>query len=73
MEILKRAKGNHGDLVSFSANQNEIRDEVNRRTAKAGLTTRYGEPACNTKIMSNGIGPSKLNIWPRDEHGNLID
>lgn len=73
MEILKRAKGNAGDLLPFNADSKALKEEVNRRTAKAGYTTKYGEPACATKIMACGFGKSKLNIWPRDENGKLID
>ena len=73
MEILKRAKGNAGEIIPFNVPESELRDEVNRRTAKAGYTTRNGECPYRTKIMSNGIGESKLNVWPRDENGQLID
>jgi len=52
MQILKRAKGDSGEIVSAFANEKSLRDEVNRRTAKAGYTTRYGEPTYRTKIMS---------------------
>lgn len=73
MQILKRAKGDSGETVSFRAKEEDLRDEVNRRTAKAGYTTKYGEPAGTAKIMSRGIGESKLNVWPRDKNGQLID
>jgi len=72
MEILERAKGDSGDIVSPFADEKELKEEVNRRTARAGYTTRLGEPPYRTKIMNNGFGESKLNVWPRDEHGNLI-
>jgi len=73
MEILERAKGDSGELVSADVPEKDLREELNRRTCKAGYTTRYGECTARTKIMSNGIGESKLNLWPRDEQGNLID
>jgi len=74
MEILKRAKGDSGDLVSFSANEKELKEEIDRRTARAGYTTRYGEPEGKTKIMTTvPCGREKLNIWPRDREGNLIE
>lgn len=73
MQILKRAKGaSDGDMVPWNTSEKDLRDEVNRRNAKAGYTTRLGEPTYGTKIMSPGIGRSKLNVWPRDKNGNLI-
>ena len=67
------SKGNEGDLVPFNQNEKDLRDEVNRRTAKAGYTTRYGEPTYSTKIQTTvPYGDTKLNVWPRDEQGNLI-
>ena len=73
MEILKRAKGfQSGEGVSFLESESNVREEVNRRSAKAGYTTRDGNPTHGTKIMGPGIGQSKLNQWARDENGNLI-
>jgi hypothetical protein len=51
MEILKRAKSG-GELVPFNADEKDVRDEVNRRTARAGLTTKNGEPIHHTKIIA---------------------
>ncbi len=65
------AKGNDGEIVAW--NESNVREEVLRRNAKAGYCTSNGEPTGTTKIMSCGIGESKLNIWPRDEKSNLID
>jgi len=73
LEILERAKGDSGELVSFNTNEKELQEEINRRTCKAGYTTKYGEDPHHTKIMAQGCGKSKLNIWPRDENGQLID
>jgi len=56
MEILKRAKEG-GELVSFNHDEKDVKDEVNRRTARAGYTTRLGEPPYRTKIMA--APPSK--------------
>ena len=73
MQILKRARGkNDGDIVSPFAKEEDLRDEVNRRTAKAGYTTRYGECPFRTKIQNLGYGDKPINVWPRDENGNLI-
>lgn len=72
MQILKRAKNAEMDIIPVNESESNVREEVNRRTAKAGLTTRYGECPARTKIMSRGVGENKLNVWPRDEQGNLI-
>ncbi len=73
MEILKRARGpSDGDITSFKDVSDK--DEINRRTHKAGYTDRDGQMKDPPKIRSfGGIGKTKLNIWPRDEAGNLID
>lgn len=52
--------------------QKDYLEELNIRSSKAGYTTREGSPI-PAKIMSRGFGVSKLNIWPRDKNGNLID
>jgi hypothetical protein len=67
------AKGNDGEIVEWNHSDEDLKDEVNRRTARAGYTTRLGESPCRTKIQTvSGWGKQKLNVWPRDEHGNLI-
>ena len=54
--------------------ESDLRDEMNYRSAKKGLTNRQGECCKGTgKIMSQGVGENKLNLWPRDENGQLID
>ena len=64
----------NGELVSSNVSNKDLYEEVNRRTAKAGYTTRYGECTGATKIqVSVSFGESKLNIWPRDSKGNLIE
>lgn len=72
LEIIKRAKSG-GEIVDWNEGEANVREEVNRRTCKAGYTNREGEPLATGKIMSQGIGKSKLNIWPRNSEGNLID
>jgi len=73
LEILKRAKDDSGDLVAWNADKKEVQEEVNRRTAKAGYTTKYGERPFATKIQNTiSFGKTKLNVWPRDENGHLI-
>lgn len=59
-------------IVPSTESDSNVRDEVNRRTHKAGYTTRHGDPTFGTKIMGPGIGDSKLNQWPRDVNGKLI-
>lgn len=71
MQIMKRAKGG-GEIVPFNASEADVKAEVDRRTHKAGFTTRDGNPTFGSKIMGPGIGESKLNQWPRDKQGNLI-
>lgn len=70
---MKRAKGDAGETVAWNESEANIREEVLRRNAKAGYCTRNGEPTGHTKIMNRGFGNSKLNIWSRDENGQLID
>ena len=59
------------DIVPDKISPVELREEVNSRTHRAGYTTRQGGQI-PLKIMSRGIGESKLNVWPRDKDGNLI-
>jgi len=52
--------------------QADYMQELNRRSHKAGHTTREGKPI-PLKIMTTvPFGKTKLNIWPRDKDGNLI-
>lgn len=68
------AKGDEGEIVAWNEGENNVREEVLRRNAKAGYCTRYGEPRSATKIQTSvPFGREKLNIWPRDENGNLIE
>jgi hypothetical protein len=39
------------EIVPDNVSASDLRDEVNRRTAKAGYTTRNGECPYRTKIM----------------------
>ncbi len=52
--------------------QKDYKEELNIRSHRAGYTTRDGGPI-PLKIMSQGFGKSKLNVWPRDKDGNLIE
>jgi len=75
LEIINRAKGvSDGEIVDWNEGEANVREEVNRRTCKAGYTNREGGPRGATKIMTTvPCGEVKLNVWPRDENGNLID
>ena len=54
MEILKRAREfQSGEGVSVFESETNVREEVNRRTWKAGYTDRDGQPK---KSRNNGAG-----------------
>jgi hypothetical protein len=63
------------EIVPANVSEKDLRDEVNRRTTKAGYTTKYGECPYATKIIATvNLGQTKLNVWPRDSvTGKLID
>jgi hypothetical protein len=62
-----------GEFVPDNVSESDFRDEVNRRTFRAGLTTRHGECPYSAKIQTTvPFGKEKLNVWPRDAKGNLI-
>jgi hypothetical protein len=76
MDDLDRQAIKRGDceLIPPGRSDKDLRDEMNSRTHKSGLTNRCGECCRGTgKIMSHGFGESKLNVWPRDESGHLIE
>ncbi len=74
MQILKRARNAEMDIISVFESENNVRDEVNRRTHKAGYTDRDGQPKDLPKIrIFGGTGKNNYNLWPRDSAGNLID
>jgi hypothetical protein len=41
-----------GEIIPDYVSEKDLRDEVNRRTARAGYTTRAGECPYRTKIMA---------------------
>ncbi len=63
------------ELIPVNVSDVDLQDEMNARSCKAGLTNRQGECVRGTsKIMTTvPFGKTKLNLWPRDEHGQLID
>jgi hypothetical protein len=74
LEILKRAKGNSGEVLPLGTPPAGLQDELNHRTWKAGTTDHDGQPLDFPRIrIFGGLGETKLNIWPRDSEGNLID
>lgn len=68
MQILKRAKNSELDVVSFSESEKNVKDEVNRRTHKAGYTDRDGQP----KISRHSRGAGKGDV-PRPINKELYD
>ena len=63
------------ELIPAGVSDSDLTDEMNHRSCKAGLTNRQGECCRGTgKIFTTvPFGKSKLNVWPRDEAGNLIE
>ena len=72
MNIITERHKSPGEIVSPTESQSNVKEEVNRRTHKAGYTDRDGQPMGRRKIQNRGYGDSKLNVWPRDRNGNLI-
>jgi len=67
VEILKRARGHSdGDITSFADAPDK--DEINRRTWKAGYTDRDGQP----KMSRNLLGAGKGDV-PRPCNKKLYD
>lgn len=52
MQILNRAKNAELEIVSATESESNVRDEVNRRTWKAGHTDRDGQ----MKVSRSGKG-----------------
>jgi hypothetical protein len=48
-------------------------EELNIRSHRAGHTTREGKPIPQKIMTTVSAGKVKLNVWPRDKNGNLID
>lgn len=83
MEIMKRAKSG-GEIAAWNESESNVREEVLKRNAKAGYCNSDGSPISSDRIVSMPandryrenydriFGKAKLNVWPRDEHGNLI-
>jgi len=61
------------EIVPDDISQKDLREEVNFRTYRAGYTTREGGRIPLKKQMTVLWGRTKLNVWPRDADGNLIE
>ena len=72
MQILKRARNSELEPIPSTESDSNVRDEANRRSAKAGYTDRDGQPRTRRKIQNRGYGDKPISVWPRDENGNLI-
>ena len=44
MQILKRARNAEMDIIPATESESNVREEVNRRSHKAGYTDRDGQP-----------------------------
>lgn len=53
--------------------QKDYEQELNIRSHKAGYTTRKGGPIPLKIMTTSNWGKTKLNNWPRDKNGNLIE
>jgi len=52
MEILKRARNTEMDIIPITESEGNVREEVNRRTHKAGYTDRDGQCKVSPEIVS---------------------
>ena len=60
-------------LVDCTVPEKDLQGEVNRRTHKAGYTDRDGQQMVRSIMSTVPCGEVRLNVWPRDRNGNLID
>lgn len=56
MEIIKRAKGDAGEIIPWNADKKAVQEEVNHRTHKAGYTDRDGQPPLRSRCSEAGKG-----------------
>jgi len=64
----------HGEFVPDDVGPREARDEVNFRAHRAGYpVTRDGRPVPHKPTVLVNWGAPRLNVWPRDPEGNLIE
>lgn len=60
------------EVIPQDRSEKDLVAEMNHRSWKRGLTNQQGECSRSVKDVFGGFGESKLNVWPRDEYGNLI-
>jgi len=69
LEILKRARGHlDGELVAWNESSSNVREEVNRRSFKAGYTDRDGQP----RGAGKGDSPRPVNKKRYDQNYKRI-
>jgi len=61
------------EIIPKDVNPQDLREEVKSRTHRAGYTTRSGGPVPLKIQATVNWGEQKLNVWPRDENGDLIE
>jgi len=52
----------HGELVPEGTSDSDMRDEVNRRTHRAGYTDRDGQPMVRREIVSRNSPAYRANF-----------
>lgn len=63
-----------GEVVPDDVSPAELRREANLRAHKAGYdVTRDGKPMPRKIQTTVPCGEVKLNLWPRDAAGHLIE
>ncbi len=73
MQILNRAKNAEMDIVSVFESESNVREEVNRRTHKAGYTDRDGQPRISrVTSYSKGDAPRPVNKKQYDKNYERI-
>jgi len=68
LQILKRAKGESGEVVDWNESEANVREEVNRRSHKAGYTDRV----CQTIVAGKGDTPRPVNKKKYDRNYDRI-
>lgn len=73
-EIMTALKRGDCEIIPASRPEADVRCQLNEISSKAGRTTKFGECPRATKIQTTvPFGKQKLNVWPRDKNGQLID
>ncbi len=63
-----------GELVPDEVPARDVRAEANLRAQRAGYNvTRDGRPVAPKIQATCNWGRRRLNVWPRDAAGKLID